>query len=80
LTRPDEEVWRCAAANGFVLVSADSDFFERATTLGPPPKVVWLRDWRYSTREAEALLRKEAIRVATFVDDPDLAILMLDRS
>lgn len=40
---PDREIWDFAGANGFVIVSTDLDFYELATTLGPPPKIIWLR-------------------------------------
>jgi predicted nuclease of predicted toxin-antitoxin system len=60
-------------------VSADLDFYDLATTLGPPPKVVWLRRWVHPTADAERTLRREAIRISEFVDNPELAVLVLDR-
>src|SRR5260370_31488982 len=39
----DREVWDYASANGFTIVSQDSDFAEMAAVLGTPPKVIWLR-------------------------------------
>jgi predicted nuclease of predicted toxin-antitoxin system len=53
LARPDREIWTFAQQEGFVIVSTDADFYELATTLGPPPKVVWLRRWTHPTRDAE---------------------------
>jgi predicted nuclease of predicted toxin-antitoxin system len=79
LEHPDREIWEFARAGNFVIVSTDSDFYELATTIGPPPKVVWLRRWRHPTRDAERVLRREAIRIAEFASDPELAILVLDR-
>jgi len=38
----DRVVWEYANANGFTLVSLDSDFAEMAALLGSPPKVIWL--------------------------------------
>lgn len=43
-------MWDFAKAENFVIVSTDSDFYELATTAGPPPKVVWLRRWKHPTR------------------------------
>ena len=40
---PDSEVWRFAQANGFVVVTKDSDFIQRSFLLGAPPKVIWGR-------------------------------------
>jgi len=79
LESPDREIWEFAKAHGFLIVSTDSDFYELATTLGPPPKVVWLRRWAHPTRDAERLLRREAIRITEFAADPELGVLVLDR-
>jgi predicted nuclease of predicted toxin-antitoxin system len=79
MTSPDREIWNFAKANGFVVVSTDLDFYDLATTLGPPPKVLWLRRWTHPTADAERVLRREAIRISEFVNDPDLGVLVLDR-
>lgn len=79
LASPDREVWEFAKANDFVIVSTDSDFYELATTIGPPPKVVWLRRWTHPTKDAERVLRREAIRITEFAADPELGVLVLDR-
>ncbi len=57
LESPDREIWEFAKSNAFMIVSADADFYELATTLGPPPKVLWLRRWTLPTRDAEEVLR-----------------------
>ena len=49
----DREIWEFAKTSDFVIVSTDSDFYELATTMGPPPKVVWLRRWMHPTSDAE---------------------------
>jgi predicted nuclease of predicted toxin-antitoxin system len=64
--------------NGFLIVTTDADFFDLAS-YGPPPKVIWLRRWNHPTRDAEALLRREAVRITQFAADPELAILILDK-
>ena len=40
---PDSEVWEYAKQHGFVLVSKDSDFYEKSMLCGHPPKVVWIK-------------------------------------
>ena len=79
LESPDREIGEFAKAGNFVIVSTDSDFYELATTIGPPPKVVWLRRWTHPTRDAERVLRREAVRITEFVADPELGVLVLDR-
>jgi predicted nuclease of predicted toxin-antitoxin system len=76
---PDAAVWEHAKVNGLAILTADADFFELATTLGPPPKVLWLRRWNHPTRDAESVLRREAIRIAQFENDPELGLLVIDK-
>ena len=75
---PDVAVWEYAKAKGFTILTADADFFELATTLGPPPKVLWLRRWSHPTRDAESVLRREAIRIGQFEGDSELGLLVID--
>ncbi len=80
LQASDPAIWKYAKVNNFVIVSTDSDFFELVTTLGPPPKVIWLRNWSHPTKDAEMLLRNKAIRITEFERDPVKGILILDKS
>ena len=79
LQSSDASIWRHAKSAGFTIVSADSDFFDIAISLGSPPKVIWLRRWDHPTRDAEMLLRREAIRITEFVADGELGVLILDK-
>ncbi len=62
----DDEVWRYALENGFVIVSKDSDFSQRSVLLGSPPKVIWLRMGNCTTTRAEFVLRNAAERIHAF--------------
>jgi predicted nuclease of predicted toxin-antitoxin system len=73
----DVTLWNYARQHGFVIVSADSDFYHLAITMGPPPKVIWLKGCDYPTADAEKLMRSEAIRIAEFEKDPEQAVLVL---
>ena len=46
----DQEIWLYAAANDCVIVSKDSDFYQRSLLQGYPPKVVWIRRGNCSTK------------------------------
>ncbi len=76
----DTAIWAYAKANGFVIVTADADFFDLAAHEGPPPKVIWLRRWSHPTKDAEALLRREAVRITEFAADSELGVLVLDKT
>jgi predicted nuclease of predicted toxin-antitoxin system len=74
---PDIRLWEYAKAAGFAIVTADADFYELATTFGPPPKVIWLRGCDYPTAVAERLIRHQAVRVAEFLQSGDQTVLIL---
>ena len=59
LRSPDREIWDFAKANGFLIISTDVDFYNLAMTLGPPPKIVWLRRRTHPTADAERVLHRE---------------------
>jgi len=73
----DRAVWGFAAANDLAVVSKDKDFQQLAATLGPPPKVIWLRVGNGPTRDIEILLRSRLADVTAFLADPAAAILEL---
>src|SRR5689334_15526234 len=75
LESPDYQIWEFAKTGNYIVVTTDSDFYELATTVGPPPKVIWLRRWAHPTKDAERVLRREAIRISEFGADPELAVL-----
>ena len=77
LQAPDTRLWEYAEAGGYAIVTADADFYELATTFGPPPKVIWLRACDYPTAVAERLIRHQAIRVAEFLQNREQAVLIL---
>lgn len=74
---PDSAVWEFAKAHGFAIVTADGDFYELATTVGAPPKVICLRGCDYPTVVCEELIRSQAIRIAEFLNDAGMAVLIL---
>lgn len=73
----DDAVWQYAAAQGFVIVSKDSDFHQLSFVRGHPPKVVWVRRGNRSTDEIESLLREHETDLRTFAQDPDASFLVL---
>jgi predicted nuclease of predicted toxin-antitoxin system len=62
----DETICECAAANGFSVVTADSDFLEIARRHGPALKVIRIENCRYRTSRVEMILRRHAILIAEF--------------
>lgn len=71
----DRALWDHARANGFMLVSHDSDFAELAALLGPPPKLIWLRCGNRPTSFIERMLRNRASMIDAFDRDAHAACL-----
>jgi predicted nuclease of predicted toxin-antitoxin system len=76
-TSSDRDVWEYAADNGFVIVSKDTDFQQRALLHGHPPKVIWIRLGNCSTSEVATLLRSRLADILTFETDSAASFLAL---
>ena len=73
----DESVWQFALERGFAIVTKDSDFQERSQMAGSAPRVVWVRRGNCSTREIEAMLRRNAPRIAALEHETGAEFLIL---
>jgi len=73
----DAEIWEYAKANGFAIVSKDSDFQQRSLLLGAPPKFIWLRVGNCTVKRVEDLLRSYSAAIHTFDMDDSKSHLML---
>jgi predicted nuclease of predicted toxin-antitoxin system len=73
----DLEIWEYAKANGYAIVSKDSDFQQRSLLHGTPPKFIWLRVGNCSVKRTEALLRSYSAAIHTFDLDGSKSHLML---
>lgn len=73
----DAAVREYARTHGFTIVTKDADFHERATLLGYPPKIVWIRRGNCSTREIERILRDHAEALRELDEDKNAGILSL---
>jgi predicted nuclease of predicted toxin-antitoxin system len=52
----DRKIRDYALRNGFVILTADTDFISLANTLGPPPKVILLENCDYPTSVAAKVI------------------------
>jgi predicted nuclease of predicted toxin-antitoxin system len=73
----DSEIWEFAKAQGFCIVTQDTDFADRSRLYGAPPKVVWLRCGNTSTPAIEQLLRKGESAIHELIVSPVLDCLEL---
>ena len=68
-TADDRAIWEFAKANGFTLVSQDSDFVDLAALFGSPPKVIWLRCGNQTNAIVEKIFRDHAEAIIAFEAD-----------
>ncbi|HYE36760.1 DUF5615 family PIN-like protein [Methylocaldum sp.] len=73
----DVAVWERAKLDGFILVSKDSDFYERSLLYGFPPKVLWIRRGNCSTSAIEAMIRDHFDDIANMDRDPEIGVLLI---
>lgn len=74
---PDDDIWAFARENGFVLVSKDSDFYQRSVLYGPPPKFVWLRMGNCSRTQLVDLLATHANDIQSLESSAQDAVLVI---
>ena len=73
----DRLIWEHAKNNDLIIVSKDSDFYQRSLLFGHPPKVIWIRRGNCSTVAVEAILRLHFQDVKNFHEDPYESFLIL---
>ncbi len=73
----DDDVWRYAKDNGFMLVSKDSDFYEKSILYGHPPKVIWIRRGNCTNRQIQLLLRNRLDVVTEFYQNHEVSFVSI---
>ena len=73
----DARVWNLAAAEGFVLVTKDEDFYARSMLFGAPPLVLWVRSGNCATDLVETLLRRNSVDIFAFGAQTEVGFLAL---
>ncbi len=73
----DEAVWDYAHANGFTIVSKDSDFQQRSLLYGHPPKIVWLRIGNCTRSQLVQLITAHEQDIRALDTDPFESVLVL---
>ena len=74
---PDEDVWEYARANGFTVVSKDSDFQQRSLLYGHPPKIVWLRIGNCTRQQLVQLITTHEKDIRALDSDPFETVLVI---
>jgi predicted nuclease of predicted toxin-antitoxin system len=68
LDRADDQViWSFARAQGYTIVTKDSDFNDISTLHGAPPKIIWIRIGNCTTATIEHIMRTYAAEIEQFI-------------
>ena len=73
---PDRKIWDYALHNGFVILTADTDFVSLANTLGPLPKVILLEYCDYPTSVAAKVIRASTVEIAKFETNQEPLLIL----
>ena len=73
----DNEVWKYAKQQDFILVSKDSDFYEKSMLYGHPPKVIWIKRGNCSNRQIQIILRNKAEAIADFYRNSQVSFIRI---
>jgi predicted nuclease of predicted toxin-antitoxin system len=68
----DSQLWTHAKEQNCILLTRDTDFFDRLILEGPPPKVIWVRLGNIRRLDLECLLVRLWPAIMDLLEDADL--------
>lgn len=77
----DQDIWQFAKKHNFTIVTFDADFYDLASLMGHPPKIIWLRTGNTRTDDISLLLLNKAEDIEAFImqrDYRDVACLEIE--
>ncbi len=78
----DKQIWELAKAQGYSIVTFDSDFLDLVTLFGHPPKISWLRLGNTSSSHLSQTLTDHFASIKSFLKDEqykEIACLEISR-
>lgn len=73
----DVKIWEYAKTNNYLIVSKDSDFYQRSLLYGHPPKFIYLRVGNCPTSRIVKILRDSFDIITEFERSESESILVL---
>jgi predicted nuclease of predicted toxin-antitoxin system len=73
----DDDVWRYAKDNDYMIVSKDSDFYEKSILYGHPPKIILIKRGNCTNRQIQLILRNKATFIADFYQNDDVSFISI---
>ncbi len=71
----DMDVWQYAKANGYTLVTKDSDFNDICTLYDFPPHIIWLRVGNSRVSAAQEVLIKYQNKICEIIEENKTGII-----
>jgi len=75
----DSQLWQEAIRRSCVLVTKDTDFFERILLRASPPKVIWVRTGNLRRKDLETLFLRHWPAIRSLIQSADLVEVFEDR-
>ena len=77
-TDDDSAIWAYAKAEGFAIVTKDSDFVELSAVRGMPPKIIWLNLGSVSNTVVRNKLLDHLIAIRSFLDSNEDGVFEIE--
>jgi predicted nuclease of predicted toxin-antitoxin system len=75
----DTEIWEYAIQNDYIIITKDTDFYDRMVINGPPPKVIWIRIGNTRRRRLEEIIKRSWNKVIPAIEKFDLIEVYEDK-
>ncbi len=76
---PDDEIWNHALAENLVIVTVDTDFYDRALVTAVCPKIIHFKLYNLRLRDWHPLVTRLWPQILTLVDGHQMVIVYRDR-
>ncbi len=74
----DSTIWAYAKAEGFAIVTKDSDFVEMSAVRGMPPKIIWLNLGNVSNTVVRNKLMEHQFAILSFLENSEDAVFEIE--
>jgi predicted nuclease of predicted toxin-antitoxin system len=75
----DIDIWNYAKENNMVIVSRDSDFYNRIVASEPPPKVIFFKDFNLRLEKLKVFVQANWSDVISLLDSNKLVYVFEDQ-
>ena len=77
--KTDAEIWQYAKLNDLVIITKDTDFYDRIILEGAPPKVIWIRLGNFKRKILEKRIQRDWQQIIILIEKFSLIKIHPDR-